>query len=74
MTPPASPPDWRPVSARTAYSEKVLTNPSGFIGVDGAFRFRANGINERGLAIYEITHGAAQVIEPAPKNFSKAGT
>jgi len=57
---------------KEAYSEKVLTNPSGFIGVDGAFRFHSNGINERGLAIYEINHGTAQVIEPAPKNFAKA--
>jgi ABC-type branched-subunit amino acid transport system substrate-binding protein len=57
---------------KDAYTEKVLTNPSGFIGVDGAFRFRSNGINERGLAIYEISHGGAQVVEAAPKNFSKA--
>jgi ABC-type branched-subunit amino acid transport system substrate-binding protein len=57
---------------KEAYSEKILTNPSGFIGVDGAFRFHSNGINERGLAIYEINHGVAQVIDPAPKNFTKA--
>lgn len=57
---------------KDAYSEKVLTNPSGFIGVDGAFRFRANGTNERGLAIYQINRGTVQVLEPAPKNFSKA--
>jgi ABC-type branched-subunit amino acid transport system substrate-binding protein len=57
---------------KDAYSEKVLTNPSGFIGVDGAFRFHPNGLNERGLAIYQIDHGVARQLEPAPKNFAKA--
>jgi ABC-type branched-subunit amino acid transport system substrate-binding protein len=57
---------------KNAYTEKVLTNPSGFIGVDGAFRFLSNGLSERGLAVYEINHGATQVIDPAPKNFAKA--
>ena len=56
---------------KTAFTEKVLTNPSGFIGVDGAFRFLSNGLSERGLAIYEVNHGVAQVIDPAPKNFAK---
>jgi ABC-type branched-subunit amino acid transport system substrate-binding protein len=56
---------------KNAFAEKVLTNPSGFIGVDGAFRFLSNGLSERGLAIYEINHGVAQVIDPAPKNFAK---
>jgi len=54
---------------KTAFSDKVLTTPSGFIGIDGAFRFLANGLNERGLAIYEIRGGAAVVLEPAPKAF-----
>jgi ABC-type branched-subunit amino acid transport system substrate-binding protein len=56
---------------KNPYSEKILTNPSGFIGVDGAFRFLSNGLSERGLAIYEINHGVIQVIDPAPKNFAK---
>jgi ABC-type branched-subunit amino acid transport system substrate-binding protein len=56
---------------KTPYTEKVLTNPSGFIGVDGAFRFLSNGLSERGLAIYQVNHGVAQVIDPAPKNFAK---
>jgi ABC-type branched-subunit amino acid transport system substrate-binding protein len=53
----------------TAFSDKVLTTPSGFIGIDGAFRFLANGLNERGLAIYEIRGGAAVVLDAAPKAF-----
>jgi ABC-type branched-subunit amino acid transport system substrate-binding protein len=57
----------------SAFSEKILTNPSGFIGIDGAFRFLPNGLNERGLAVYEIRGGGAAVIEPAPKTFTRGG-
>ena len=32
------------------FSPEVLTNPSGFAGIDGLFRFRPDGTNERGLA------------------------
>ncbi|MEP9377315.1 penicillin-binding protein activator [Aquabacter sp. CN5-332] len=47
-----------------------LTKPAGFNGVDGIFRFRADGTNERGLAVMEIRGGATQVVSPAPRNFS----
>ncbi len=57
-----------------AFSDRVLTNPSGFIGIDGAFRFLSNGTNERGLAIYQINRGQVQVIDPAPKTFTRGGT
>jgi ABC-type branched-subunit amino acid transport system substrate-binding protein len=55
------------------FSAEVLTNPSGFIGIDGAFRFLQNGLNERGLAIYQIDRGTVTVIDPAPRTFTKAG-
>lgn len=51
------------------FSEATLTNPSGFSGQDGVFRFRTDGRNERGLAVYEIRGGSAQVISPAPGSF-----
>ena len=35
------------------FSPEVLTNPSGFTGIDGLFRFRADGTNERGLAVLQ---------------------
>jgi hypothetical protein len=57
----------------TAFSERVLTNPSGFIGIDGAFRLLPNGLNERGLAVYEVRGGTAAVIDPAPRTFSRGG-
>ena len=51
------------------YSERALTNVSGFSGADGVFRFRPDGTNERGLAVIEIDGGAAKVISPAPRSF-----
>ena len=38
------------------FSPEVLTNPSGFAGIDGLFRFRADGTNERGLAVMKVGH------------------
>jgi ABC-type branched-subunit amino acid transport system substrate-binding protein len=52
------------------FSQRALTNVSGFNGADGVFRFRANGTNERGLAVMEIDNNAAIVISPAPRSFA----
>jgi branched-chain amino acid transport system substrate-binding protein len=51
------------------FSAAVLTNPSGFTGIDGLFRFRADGTNERGLAVLRVTGTGAQTIAPAPRSF-----
>jgi len=51
------------------FSEQILTNPSGFSGIDGIFRFRPDGTNERGLAVMRVTPSGAQVISPAPRSF-----
>jgi ABC-type branched-subunit amino acid transport system substrate-binding protein len=51
------------------FSEQVLTNSSGFAGIDGVFRFRADGTNERGLAVLRVAPGGGQVVSPAPKSF-----
>ena len=56
------------------FRAETLTAPSGFIGIDGAFRFLANGISQRGLAVYEIQGGTARAIDPAPKTFAGAST
>jgi branched-chain amino acid transport system substrate-binding protein len=52
------------------FSDRVLTNPSGFNGADGVFRFRADGLSERGLAVLQIGNGAASVVSPAPRSFA----
>ncbi len=52
-----------------AFTEAVIANPSGFIGVNGLFRFDANGLSQRGLAVYQVTGGAVRIISPAPRSF-----
>jgi branched-chain amino acid transport system substrate-binding protein len=52
------------------YNQAALTNISGFNGADGVFRFRADGSNERGLAVMEIAEDGAKVISPAPRSFA----
>jgi branched-chain amino acid transport system substrate-binding protein len=49
------------------FAEETLTNPSGFAGIDGVFRFRPDGTNQRGLAVMRVTANGGQVISPAPK-------
>ena len=55
------------------FSTAVLTNPSGFTGIDGLFRFKADGTNERGLAVLKVTASGSQIIAPAPKSFGGSG-
>jgi branched-chain amino acid transport system substrate-binding protein len=53
-----------------SFNQAALTNVSGFNGADGVFRFRADGTNERGLAVMEIADDGAKVISPAPRSFA----
>lgn len=53
-------------------TDTAIQNPSGFAGIDGIFRFRADGTNQRGLAVMQIGSGAAQIISPAPRSFAQA--
>ncbi len=54
------------------YSDEILTNPTGFSGADGVFRFKPDGANERGLSVLEINKGSTTVISPAPRSLSGA--
>ena len=51
------------------FSPDVLTNPSGFAGIDGLFRFRSDGTNERGLAVMRATPSGGQIAANSPKSF-----
>jgi len=51
------------------FSEPVLTNSSGFAGIDGLFRFRPDGTNQRGLAVMRVTPTGGQVFSPPPRAF-----
>jgi len=43
--------------------------PSGFWGRDGVFRFHAEGVAERGLAVMRVDRHGAEVISRAPETF-----
>ena len=51
------------------FSEETLTNASGFTGIDGLFRFRPDGSNQRGLSVLRVTTTGGQIVSPAPKSF-----
>src|SRR5262249_41574832 len=56
------------------FAPDTLTNASGFAGIDGVFRFRADGTNQRGLAVLKATPSGGQVVSPAPRSFNGSGT
>lgn len=57
----------------SALTRGALTQGSGFVGVNGIFRLRNDGTNERGLAIAEIRNNQVVVIDSAPRSFGGAG-
>ncbi|MCC6887148.1 MAG: penicillin-binding protein activator [Hyphomicrobiales bacterium] len=56
------------------FSVDVLTASSGFNGVDGLFRFRRDGSNQRGLAVMRVSPTGGQIVSPAPRSFGASGT
>ncbi|MBC7155274.1 MAG: penicillin-binding protein activator, partial [Rhodobacteraceae bacterium] len=56
-----------------ALTKDALTQPSGFVGVNGIFRLDRDGTNQRGLAIAQIIDKQVNVIDPAPRSFDATG-
>ncbi|WP_022703956.1 penicillin-binding protein activator [Pseudorhodobacter ferrugineus] len=56
-----------------ALTAQALTQGSGFVGVNGIFRLRGDGTNERGLAIAQIRNSQVVIIDAAPRSFGGAG-
>ena len=57
---------WRP---GTPFPTSELTARGGFLGLDGAFRFEADGTAQRALEVREVRDGQVVVVSPAPDNF-----
>lgn len=51
------------------FTQAALMDPNGFAGVNGIFRFNADGTSERGLAVLELTANGPVVVSPAPTTF-----
>ncbi len=47
-----------------------LTNPVGFMGVDGIFRLLPDGTVERGLSVNRIAANGREILDRAPASFS----
>lgn len=56
--------------AEPDYSQEIMTNPTGYLGVEGLFRFRPNGLADRGYEIREIVKGGEKTVRPAPDRFA----
>jgi ABC-type branched-subunit amino acid transport system substrate-binding protein len=55
------------------YTRAAIADPNGFSGIDGIFRFRADGMTERGLAVMEISAQGKSMISPAAQTFQSQG-
>lgn len=58
--------DWQPGSA---FPIGRLIEDGGFLGLDGPFRFRSNGLGERALEVREIGNGTVSITDAAPSRF-----
>lgn len=58
--------DWRP---GRAFPTDRLTDRGGFLGLDGPFRFRSDGIGERSMEVRQVGSGTFSVVDAAPRQF-----
>jgi len=54
------------------FSIRALASPNGFVGQDGIFRFREDGVVERGLAVLEVRGDGFRVVDQPPSTFQPA--
>ena len=59
--------DWQP--GRDFPTNRMVAN-DGFLGLDGPFRFRSNGIGERAMEVRRVGAGTVIVADPAPTRFN----
>ncbi|EIZ80021.1 extracellular ligand-binding receptor [Novosphingobium sp. Rr 2-17] len=58
--------DWKPGKA---FPAAQIVDSSGFLGLDGPFRFGRDGLVERSLEVREVETGAVTVVSAAPAKF-----
>lgn len=59
--------NWKP---GTTFPTGALFDREGFLGLDGPFRFGANGVVERAFEVVELRQGGVRVVSPAPAKFA----
>jgi branched-chain amino acid transport system substrate-binding protein len=60
--------DWKP---GTAFPTRRLLDKDGFSGIDGAFRFGADGVAERTLAVHQVGAGTVTIVDAPPRGFGE---
>jgi branched-chain amino acid transport system substrate-binding protein len=51
------------------FTQRAITDPNGFAGVSGIFRFQTDGSIERGLAVLSVEPTGFTLVSPAPTTF-----
>lgn len=62
------------LSTTGAIQHSGVTDPNGFMGVNGLFRYRMNGTAQRGLAVKQIGGSGASVVEKGITQFPPGGS
>ncbi|WP_240310902.1 penicillin-binding protein activator [Altererythrobacter sp. ZODW24] len=57
---------WEPGES---FPTSEMVDRSGFLGLDGPFRFNLNGIAERSMEIREVRRGSVVIVDAAPSRF-----
>ena len=55
------------------FKAEQISNPSGFAGYEGVFRFRRDGVGERALAVLQVEPRGTRVVADAPQGFQALG-
>lgn len=58
--------DWK---VGRAFPVAQLRDDGGFLGLDGAFRFKQSGVIDRALEVREVRSGEVVIVAPAPDRF-----
>ncbi len=58
--------DWTP---GRDFPTSHMFDDVGFLGIDGAFRFRPSGVAERAMEVRQVGNGTVTVVSPAPTQF-----
>lgn len=63
----------RVLAAGPGFTSQALTQPEGFAGVDGVIALLPDGHVRRGLALFELGHGTARIVQPSPSALTDPG-
>ncbi|WP_435417611.1 penicillin-binding protein activator [Parerythrobacter aurantius] len=58
--------DWK---IGSSFPTGKLFADDGFLGLDGAFRFKPNGVVDRAMEVREVRSGEVVILDPAPAKF-----